>query len=1011
MAKEAQPGRWRRCRVAFRWCRITVLFFILALTGAALYLDRIGLPDFIKNPLVQKLHDRGLDLHFTRLRWRPAQGIVAENVFFGRTNNFLSPQLTLKEVEVRVDYAALLKRQFQIDSLALRQGRLAWPVISTNGVARELSIDHIQTDLQLSTNDVWELDNFQAEFGGAKIQLTGALTNASTLRDWKWFHGTQPAPRGTLQNRLRGIADTLEKIHFATPPDLKLDIRGDARAMDSFSVRLFVGAPGADTPWGTANGIKCFILMAPPKDNELARAVVTLRAADATTRWAAITNLDVTMHLFSTEQDTNLVHADLDLAAASVQSRSNHAETVHFTAQWFHSLTNAIPLSGQGVLQGSNAVTDWATVKQFRVQAALLPSTNSPPTDASWAWWTNLAPYPVALECSAEGVHSPKLDIDEVLWSGQWRAPDLRVDKLSAKLYGGTLDAGAALNVATRKTTFNLTSDFDAQKISPLLTPIAQAWMANYSWRNPPLVKGEGSFVLPTAVWTNRHPDWRGELRPTLQLDGEFHVKDGAFRGVHALTADSHFSYSNMCWLLPDLVATRPEGKLLLYHASDERTKDFYFRFTSTMDPRAARPLLEPEQQRIFDYFSITQPPNVGGEVWGRWHDRERVSVRARVIATNFTVRGESVDSLQTDANYTNHILTLIQPHAWRMATQELSATSVKFIFADKKIFVKNGFSTADPDAVAHAIGPHVQKAVEPYRFLHPPTVHVEGTVPMRDENDADLHFEVSGDEFQWWKLQVPHISGKIDWVGQHLSLKDVHTDFYLGKASGNADFDFDKISHSANYRFNFAANDANLHLLALDLTGGKSNKLEGLLTGRIEVTDANTANWQSCQGAGRVELRDGLIWDIPIFGVFSPVLDTVMPGLGSSRARQGSATFIITNGVIASDDLKIETLMARLIYRGTVDLRGNVDARMEAELFRNTWVVGPVLSLALWPVSKTFEYKIAGTIHKPKSEPMFIPKIFFFPLHPVQTIKDMMPDQTDSSTNSPPGFGPLPQR
>src|SRR6185437_9727432 len=535
-----------------------------ALVGAVLYLDQISLPNFIKNPLVQKLHDRGLDLHFSRLRWKLAQGIVAENVFFGRTNDLSSPQLTLKEVELRLDYRALLKRQFQVDSLALRQGRLALPVTSTNSAPRELSIEHIQTDLRLLTNDVWELDNLQAEFGGAKIQLTGALTNASALRQWKWFHGKQPAPSGTLQNRLRRIADTLEKIHFPTPPDVKLDIRGDARKMDGLAVRLFVAAPGAETPWGNANGMKCFVLLAPPKTNEVSRAIITFRAADATTRWAAITNLGLTLHLFSTKPDTNLVHADLDLAADSVQSRSNHAEAVHFSAQWIHSLTNAIPLSGQGILQGSNAVTDWASTRQFRLQATLLPSTNAPATDASWAWWTNLAPYPVMLEASAEGVHSPKLDLDEVLWAGQWRAPDLRVDKLSAKLYGGSLNADATLNVASRKTAFHLTSDFDAQKISPLLTPIARAWMANYSWKNPPFVKGQGSFILPASVWTNRHPDWRGEMRPTLRLAGEFHVKDGAFRGVRALTADSHFTYSNMCWRLPDLVATRPEGKLLL---------------------------------------------------------------------------------------------------------------------------------------------------------------------------------------------------------------------------------------------------------------------------------------------------------------------------------------------------------------------------------------------------------------------------------------------------------------
>ena len=196
-------------------------------------------------------------------------------------------------------------------------------------------------------------------------------------------------------------------------------------------------------------------------------------------------------------------------------------------------------------------------------------------------------------------------------------------------------------------------------------------------------------------------------------------------------------------------------------------------------------------------------------------------------------------------------------------------------------------------------------------------------------------------------------------------------------------------------------ATDANLHFLALDLVRGQTNKLEGLLNARVEVRDANSADWQSWQGTGRVELRDGLIWDIPIFGVFSPALDTIMPGLGSSRARQGSATFNITNGVIDSQDLKIETLMARLRYWGTIDLQGNVNSRMEAELFRNMWGIGPVLSLALWPVSKTFEYKITGTIHDPRSEPVFVPKILFFPLHPVQTIKEMLREPATEPSSS----------
>jgi hypothetical protein len=339
--------------------------------------------------------------------------------------------------------------------------------------------------------------------------------------------------------------------------------------------------------------------------------------------------------------------------------------------------------------------------------------------------------------------------------------------------------------------------------------------------------------------------------------------------------------------------------------------------------------------------------------------------------------------------------------------TQELSAATVTLSFDQRKIFVTNGFSTADPMPVVRAIGPHVTRAIQPYQFLRPPIVRVEGAIPMQHEHDADLHFDVRGDSFQWWKFQVTHITGKVDWVGQQLLLRDIRGDFYLGKGTADAEFNFKTNGRGADFRFDVVATDTDLHLLAKDLTDGKTNKLEGLLTTRIEVTNANTADWQSWQGAGRANLRDGLIWDIPIFGIFSPVLDTIMPGLGNSRAHDAIATFSITNGVVYSDDLQIQTRMARLSYWGTIDLQGKVDAKVEAEPLRNTWVLGPVISLALWPVSKTFEYQITGTVHAPKSDPVFIPKIFFFPLHPMQTIREMRQEETDHSTNAPTGLVP----
>ena len=176
----------------------------------------------------------------------------------------------------------------------------------------------------------------------------------------------------------------------------------------------------------------------------------------------------------------------------------------------------------------------------------------------------------------------------------------------------------------------------------------------------------------------------------------------------------------------------------------------------------------------------------------------------------------------------------------------------------------------------------------------------------------------------------------------------------------------------------------------------GKANKLEGVVAGTFVVTNANTMNMQSWQGYGHVRLADGLLWDIPIFGLFSPVLNAVSKDLGSSRAKEAHGTFILTNSVIYTSNLEIHSPPARLHYDGTVDFVGNVNANIEAEMFRDTFLVGPLISLLTTPVTKVFEYRVTGSLANPRSEPrFFIPKLFLLPLRPFQTIREFLtPDK-----------------
>lgn len=1073
MASRPKRGFWRTCRVYFRRFRIAAWLVVLLLVGILAYLNQVGLPDLLKRPLLDKLHARGLDLQFSRLRLRWDEGIVAENVHFGRAGEPLTPHLAIAEVRLQISLRALCHGRLQVDAVRLRQGRLVWPVAEPEGPPRQLALERIQATLRFLPNDQWALDHFAATFAGAKIQLSGTVTNATAVREWPFLRARPAVAVGEWQTRLRWLADAVERVQFPAPPELSLDVNGDARDLRTFTLRLTLSAPGALTPWGafeqgcfTASlfldtnqvsqaqlRLEAALAQTPwgafaqgrleaslaPAHTNVSRADLHVVAAEAQTRWAAITNFQFHL-LLAAPGASNGVSGELELAATRIHTEWGEASNALFTAHWLQAVTNpAAPLfalctfpwdcaltnppllSAEVRLDCDKPQTQWGSARQLHLAghldttpSALAPGLPPPPSpipapDPSWTWWTNLQPWRLRWQCQLTGLQSPKLEAETVTFAGRWRAPELTITNLGARLYGGRLAAHAALDVATRALSAGLASSVDPHQLYPLLPEAAQRWLAAFAWNQPPQVTGQASLVLP--AWTNRHPNWRAEVQPTLRLQGEFNLDHGgAYRRIPVSTARSHFSYSNMVWRLPDLAVTRPEGRLEATHQADDRTRDFYWRLDGILDPQALRPLLTTNEQRVLDDITFTQPPLLDAEVWGRYHEPERTGFRGRVALTNFTFRNQSASDLQTAFAYTNRLLQFFNPRI-RRGTQDIRADGLAADFNAQLVFLTNGFSTAEPMVIARAIGPQVARAIERYQFMQPPRAQVHGVIPMHGEEGADLHFDLDGGPFLWWKFEVPHIKGHVHWLGEQLTLTNVNVEFYDGQAVGAAAFDF-LPRKGTDFRFEVAITNCNLQRLVADLFS-RTNRLEGQLSGTLSVTKANTDTWRSVGGYGNLALRDGLIWDIPIFGVFSGVLNNIAPGLGNSRISAATCGFVITNGVIRSDKLEMRSPALRLQYRGTVDLEGRANARVEAELLRDVWLVGPMVSTVFWPVTKLFEYKVTGSINDPKTEPLyFIPKVvllpFQMPFHPFRSLKGLLPgDWTSPATNTPPASTP----
>lgn len=1039
MVERAPNRRWKKCRRVLRVLRIGVILLLFLFVTVGVYLNEVGLPGFLKTALVNNLHARGLNLQFSRLKWHLLRGFVAEDVRFERAEATLSdPRLSVKELELKPDHAALLKLRFTVDSVILHGGELMWPLGTTNGRPVNLSVTNIQAQLRLLPGDDWELDHLTAAFAGARLHFSGSLTNASALRDWKIFRGGG-AP-GLANQRLRQLADTLEQIQFVEPPDLIVTLNGDARDPHTFqslvtlrdhdartpwgsltngtlvarltapgvtnnvaNIAIELRAESAATPWGNiANGVMIANLAAPDVTNYAAHVALDLTAAQAGTPWGSGRNFLLTLRAVRDEKLTNAVHADLEVQADQFTNEWAQTDKTHLAVRWTHALTNAIPQDGTAKLSLTGIQTRWARLGGLDLIAKMdTPATNGPlHGDESWGWWRKLEPYALDWNCDVKDIHSPeqtnveKFELKALDCGGLWRGPVLTVTNFSSELYGGHFALQAAMNVATRALTFNADCDFDAQKIAPFMPVESRKWLHQYSWQNPPVAHADGGIVLP--AWTNSHPDWEGEVLPTLRMQGEFKAGNAAFQQVPVTSVQSHFSLSNVVWNLPDLVATRPEGTLHLAHISDDRTHNFYFRIQSSVDPKILRPLLGSDGQEGIDDFVFTQPPMVDGEIWGRWHDNNSIGFKVHTALTNFTFRHETVSRFVGDFSYTNQFMVLTNGRIERGSTY-MTASGLGVDIPGQRLFLTNGYSTMEQLPVVHAISHKVTQTLEPYQFLQPPVVHAYGTIPLVNEVAADLHFKVDGGPFHWMRFNVDHINGEINWVGDHLTITNARASYYKGDLTGSAAFNF-AVEPGTDFSFDINVTNTDLHAMMNDLRKG-TNHLEGMLSGRLNVTNANSDDWKSWFGNGNATLRDGLIWDIPIFGKFSPYLDKVSGGLGESRASKGSGTFTINKSVIHSDTLDIRSPTFRLLYRGNVDFDGNVDSTMEAEVFHDFPLVGGIVSTALMPFSKLFESKITGTLDDPKIEPRFlVPKILLAPFHPFKTLNDMFPAPSSNS-------------
>ena len=470
--------------------------------------------------------------------------------------------------------------------------------------------------------------------------------------------------------------------------------------------------------------------------------------------------------------------------------------------------------------------------------------------------------------------------------------------------------------------------------------------LASIEFQAPPTVEVSGSANFGPDRFK---PDVIGRL-----AFGRFTYKKVPFSD---LTAD--FSWDGERTLVRDLRLRHLTGQVRADFF--DAPTDFRLNIESTITPEAIRGIAPRELNDFLREWEWQRPPAIRLAIRGHDHNPATWKGDGNAILGRSRFHGTWMNSAETKIHFADGALTCEDLHVTR---NEGSGTgSFTYDFKKHEVSISNIKSSLNPADVIFWIDPKIWNTVVPYKFRRPPSVTANGLYQFRGGKNTRLEIKVDGANgmdyvFLGKTLPFDRVSARLLFTNDRLQIVDLRAALLSGTLRGSADISLAR--NDPHYRANVSVSEINFPLLT-DLYYSYKTAL-GLLNGRYDFTGLGS-DPGTMRGRGKVEVTDGDVFAIPIFGPLSGILNRILPGSGYSIARKASATFKIDEGIIHTDDFDADGSLFSMLGHGDVHF---LDDKLDFNLRLN--MKGP--GVLLTPMYKLFEYVGTGSLKKPDWRP-----------------------------------------
>lgn len=447
--------------------------------------------------------------------------------------------------------------------------------------------------------------------------------------------------------------------------------------------------------------------------------------------------------------------------------------------------------------------------------------------------------------------------------------------------------------------------------------------------------------------------------RPQFKVLGNISAPSFAYRSTAFSELSANFSWDGERTLVRDIHVQNEGGRLQAEML--DAPNDFRLDLDSNINPIGLRGFVSPELQQFLSEWEWPRPPVVHLAIRGQNHEPDSWRGDGTIALGRARFRGVWMNNASAKVRFGDGAVTYEDLHVTR--NEGAGTGSFTYDFKKHEVRIADLNTSLWPNEVIYWIDPQLVKTVTPYKFRKPPGIVVNGVYQFAGGNNTRLILTVDGAGgmdygFIGKTLPFDRISGTLIFTNDRLQIDDLKGALFSGRVRGTADI---SLAHNdPSYHASITADHIDFPRLT-ELYYGSTT--EGQMSGTYDFTGVGS-DPRKMGGTGKLELTNGDIFAIPIFGPLSGLLKTVLPGsLGYSIARKADAAFSIKEGVIHTDDFKVAGQLFSMLGYGDIhflDDKLDFNVRMSAN--------GP--GILLTPMYKLFEYTGEGSLKHPDWHP-----------------------------------------